>query len=93
MEFISAGIFGKYSKIKILGLIFIAKGKICKPFVGLAPLKLKFLSKEIKGGYVYIEESFDTIFNMGYGSGKSPMGERVNNQTNTSPPSPMVTLW
>ena len=38
------------------------------PFVGLAPLKLKFLSKEIKGGYVYIEESFDTIFNMGYGS-------------------------
>ena len=29
-------------------------------------------------GYVYIEESFDTIFNMGYGSGKSPMSERVN---------------
>ena len=24
-----------------------------------------------------IEESFDTIFNMGYGSGKSPMDERV----------------
>ena len=29
-------------------------------------------------GYVYIEESFDTIFNMDYGSGKSPMDERVN---------------
>ena len=28
-------------------------------------------------GYVYIEESFDTIFNMGYGSGNSPMAERV----------------
>ena len=27
---------------------------------------------------VYIEESCDTIFNMGYGSEKSPMGERVN---------------
>ena len=24
-----------------------------------------------------IEESFDTIFNMGYWSGKSPMAERV----------------
>ena len=27
--------------------------------------------------YVYIEESFDPIFIMGYGSGKSPMDERV----------------
>ena len=26
---------------------------------------------------MYIEESFDTIFNMDYGSGKSPTGERV----------------
>ena len=26
---------------------------------------------------MYIEESFDTIFNMGYGSGKSTMYERV----------------
>ena len=26
---------------------------------------------------MYIEESFDTIFNMDYGSGKSPMDERV----------------
>ena len=25
---------------------------------------------------MYIEESFDTILNMGYGSGKSPMDER-----------------
>ena len=27
---------------------------------------------------IYVEESFDTIFNMGYGSGNSPMAERVN---------------
>ena len=44
--------------------------------------------KKNKVGYVYIEESFDTIFNMGYGgglqdhpmpyaSGKSPMLFRV----------------
>ena len=26
---------------------------------------------------MYIEESFDTIFNMGYGSGKTPIGVRV----------------
>ena len=30
---------------------------------------------------VYIEESFDINFNMGYGSGKSPMAERVNKKT------------
>ena len=35
------------------------------------------LRKKIKGSYVYIEESFDTIFNMDYGSGKSCMDERV----------------
>ena len=27
---------------------------------------------------MYIEESFDTISPFGYGSGKSPMAERVN---------------
>ena len=31
----------------------------------------------ISEGYVYIEESFDTISNMGYGSGKLAMDERV----------------
>ena len=50
----------------------------------------KFLQKKLGAGYVYIEESFDTIFGvgygvrttlpalMGYGSGKSPMTEKVN---------------
>ena len=59
------------------------------PFSGLAPSRLKFFQKEIRVGYVYIEESFDTIFNMGYGgaynaptpmdygSGKWAMDERV----------------
>ena len=35
------------------------------PFSGLAPSKLKIVKKKIRVGYVYIEESFDTIFNMG----------------------------
>ena len=46
-------------------------------FSGVAPSKLKFCSKKLRVGYEYIEESFDTVFNMGYGSGKSPMDERV----------------
>ena len=54
----------------------------------LSPLKLKKLfNKVLRVGHVYIEESFDTIFNMGYGEqrpppmdygpGKSAMNERV----------------
>ena len=51
-----------------------------RAFSGLAPSKLNFFPKKLTVGYVYIEESFefDTIFNMGYGSGNSPMAERVN---------------
>ena len=37
------------------------------PFSGPAPSKQKFFKKKLRVGYVYIEESFDTIFNMGYG--------------------------
>ena len=33
--------------------------------------------KKTRAGYV-LGESFDTISNMGFGSGKSPMYERVN---------------
>ena len=57
----------------------------------LAPSKKTFSKKKLSVGYVYIEESFDTIFNMDYGggggrctpptmdygSGKSAMDERV----------------
>ena len=32
---------------------------------------------------MYIEESFDTIFNMGYGLGKKLMDERVKRQSAT----------
>ena len=42
----------------------------------LAPSKLKF-KKNSRVGYVCIEESFDTIFNMGYGLGKWAMDMRV----------------
>ena len=46
--------------------IFI-KGQNLRPFSGLA------LSKIV--GYVYMEKSFDTIINMGYGWGISPIAE------------------
>ena len=38
-------------------------------FSGLASLKMKCLKKNLRVSYVYIEESFDTIFTMGYGGG------------------------
>ena len=50
------------------------------PFSGLAPSKLKMFSTKIRVGYVYIEESFDTIFNMGYGG-------------RTTPPPLLLGLW
>ena len=43
------------------------KGQICMPFSGLASSKQIFF--KLRVGYVYIEESFDTIVNMGYGGG------------------------
>ena len=58
IEFSFEGIFGKYSKVKIF-----VKCQILMPF---SPSKLKKISKKLRVGYVYIEESFDTIFNMGY---------------------------
>ena len=47
------------------------------PFSGLVPSKLNFFLTKIKSRLCVYEESFDTIFNMGHGSGKSPMDERV----------------
>ena len=46
LEFISEGIFEKYSKMKILSFEIFEKGQILRPFSGLAPSKLK---KKIKG--------------------------------------------
>ena len=75
--------------MKILVFEIFEKGQILWPFSGLAPAKLK-IKKKSGVGYVCIEESFNTIFNMGYGgstaspppmdygSGKSAMDERVN---------------
>ena len=57
VEFISEGIFGKYSKRSNFDAFF-------RP----STLKTKsFFRKKLRVGYVYKEESFDTIFNMGYG--------------------------
>ena len=76
--------FWKICKNEDFGLNIFYEGQILMPFSGLTPLKLK--KEKIRVGYVYIEESYDTIFNMGYGgggyigygSGKSPMDARVN---------------
>ena len=64
---ISEGIFEKYSKMKILVFRISEKGQILRLFSGLAPSKLKLFPKKLRVGYVCIEESFDIIFNMGYG--------------------------
>ena len=40
-------------------------------FSGLAPSKLKKIKQKLRKGYVYIEESFNTIFKMGYGGVKT----------------------
>ena len=42
------------------------------PFHAWKPQKLYKKNKRV--GYVYIEKSFDTIFNIGYGSVKSSIG-------------------
>ena len=49
MEFISEGIFEKYSKMKILFVKIFEKGQILRPFSGLAPSKLKIFSKKFNG--------------------------------------------
>ena len=65
MELISEGIFGKD-----FGFDIFEKGQIMMPFSGLAPLKLIFFSKKIKG-------SLCVYRGMDYGSGKSAMDERA----------------
>ena len=59
---ISEDIFLKIFKNEDFGFYIVKKGQILRPFSGLAPSKLKLFSKKIKVGYMYIEESFDTIF-------------------------------
>ena len=54
MEFISEGIFEKYSKMKILVFEIFEKGQILRPFSGLAPSKLKFFQKNLMAAYVHI---------------------------------------
>ena len=44
------------------------KAKILMPYSGLETSKLKIFQQNLRVGYMYIEELFDTIFNMGYGS-------------------------
>ena len=68
-------ISGKYSKVKILVSNVFKKVNFLRPF---STLSTDFCSIKIRVGYVYIEESFNSTFNMGNGSIKSPIGCRVN---------------
>ena len=52
MEFISEGIVGKYSKMKILVLKFLKNGNF-KPFSGIAS-SMKMLSTNLRVEYVWI---------------------------------------
>ena len=80
--------------MKIFGFHIFKKGQIDASF-RTSSLKLKFFQKISRVGYVCIEESFDTIFNMAcggsvqrppapmaYGSRKSAMAERVKLEGN-----------
>ena len=60
--------------IRVWSLLYL---KILRSFSGQAPEKLTFFNKHLSVDYVYIEKSFDNIYNMGYGSGNSPIAERV----------------
>ena len=66
--------------MKILGLKFWKRVNF-NAFFRPSNLKTERFSTKLRVGYVYIEESLDTIFNMGYGGGaydaKWPMAERV----------------
>ena len=64
MEFIFEGIFGNYSKIKILVLKLKKKSNLM-PFSGRAPSKLKICQQKSGVGYGCIEELVDAIFDMG----------------------------
>ena len=75
MEYISEGIFWKIFINEDFGFILFFNGQILMPFSGLASQNWKLFKKKLRVGYVYIEESFET---MDYGSGKSAMDERVN---------------
>ena len=59
--------------MKILIFKFLKRSN-CDAFFRSSIIKTE---KKIRVGYVHIEESFDTIFNIDYGSGNSPMYERV----------------
>ena len=62
MEFISEGIFEKYSKMKIMVFEIFEKGQILRPFLGLAPQKLKIFSKKFNGSICAYRVFYPPIF-------------------------------
>ena len=62
MEFISEGIFEKYSKMKILVFEIFEKVQILRPFSGLAPSKLKIFPQKFNGSICAYRVSCLPIF-------------------------------
>ena len=80
MEFISEGIFEKYSKMKILVFEIFEKGQILRPFLDLAPSKLKIFSKKFNGSICAYRVLL--IFRRIEGYRKKRGPERVNDKVN-----------
>jgi len=72
LEFISEGIFEKYSKMKILFFEIFEKGQILRPFSGLAPSKLKIFPKKFNGSICAYRVSCLPIFRRIEGGVESP---------------------
>ena len=72
LEFISEEIFEKYSKMKILVFEVFEKGQILRPFLGLAPSKLKIFSKKFNGSICAYRVFYPPIFRRIEGGVKSP---------------------
>ena len=54
---------------------------------------MPIFQQKLRVGFVYIDESFDTIFNMGYGSGKSLMAARVKGIITYKAPTKSISVF
>ena len=73
--------FGKNSRLRFLFRQFLKRSNI-DAFLSPSTLKTEIFSRKKNEGMLCVyREIFDTIFNMSYWSGKSPMDKRVKKKT------------
>ena len=81
MESIFEEFFGKNSRLRFLFRQFLKRSNI-DAFLSPSTLKTEIFSRKKNEGMLCVyREIFDTIFNMSYWSGKSPMDKRVKKKT------------